>query len=69
MVYGSSKTAAQRLLLGNLPWVLRATGYGPKLLNTVGSLQRQMVAESYTPFQETTPPLEAEEMGQQSKKN
>jgi hypothetical protein len=48
---------------GNLPRVPRATGYDPNLLNMVGSLQRQMAGEPYTPYQETTPPLQAEEMG------
>jgi hypothetical protein len=47
----------------NLPWVPCDIGYGPKLLSTVGSLQRQMAGEPYTPYQETTPSLQAEEMG------
>jgi hypothetical protein len=44
----------------NLPWVLWSVSYGPKLSNTVGSLQRQMARVPYTPYQETTPPLQAE---------
>jgi hypothetical protein len=34
----------------NLPWVPWATGYGLKLLNTVGSLQRQTIGEPYTMY-------------------
>jgi hypothetical protein len=48
---------------GNLPWVPRAVGYGPKLLYTVGSLLRHMAGKPYTSYQETTLPLQAEEAG------
>jgi hypothetical protein len=48
---------------GKSPWVPRATGYDPKLLDTIYSLQRHTARESYTPYQETTPPLQAKEMG------
>jgi hypothetical protein len=42
----------------------------PKILDTIGSLQRQMAGEPYTPYQETTPPLQAEEgEGHQPRKN
>jgi hypothetical protein len=34
-----------------------------KILDMNGSLQRQMAGEPYTPYQETTPPLQAEEEG------
>jgi hypothetical protein len=42
---------------GNIPRVPRAAGYGPKTLDTIGSLQWQMAGEPYTPYQGTTPPL------------
>jgi hypothetical protein len=48
---------------GNLPWVSRATGYSPKNLDTIDSLQWQMAGEPNTLYQEMTPPLQAEEMG------
>jgi hypothetical protein len=34
-----------------------------KILDTIGSLQWQTVGEPYTPYQETVPPLQAEEGG------
>jgi hypothetical protein len=46
---------------GNLPWVPQAAGYGPKLLDTIDSLQRHMDGEPHTPYQETTPPPQPEE--------
>jgi hypothetical protein len=46
---------------GNLPWVPQAAGYSPKLLYMIGSLQRHTTGEPYTPYRETTPPLQAEE--------
>jgi hypothetical protein len=48
---------------GNLPWVPRAASYVPKLLDTIDSLQWHMAKEPYTPYLETTPPLQAEEVG------
>jgi hypothetical protein len=51
---------------GNLPRVPRVAGYSPKALDTIGSLQLQMTGELSTPYQEMTPPLQAEEMGQQT---
>jgi hypothetical protein len=48
---------------GNLPQVPWVAGYDPKLLNTIGSLQRHMAGEPYTSYQGTTPPLQAEEAG------
>jgi hypothetical protein len=53
----------------NLPRVPRAAGYGPKILDTTGFLQRQTVGEPNIPYQEMTPHLQAEEMGYQPKKN
>jgi hypothetical protein len=53
---------------GNLARVLRAVGYGPKILNMISSLESQMTGEPNTPYQETTPPLQAEEMGPQTLK-
>jgi hypothetical protein len=47
----------------NLPWVPQAAGYGPKLLDPISSLQRHMAGEPYTPYEETTPPLQVEEVG------
>jgi hypothetical protein len=35
---------------GNLPRVPSAVGYGPKHLNTVGSLYLQIAGEPYTPY-------------------
>jgi hypothetical protein len=35
---------------GNLPRVPWTIGYGPKLLNTVGSLKWQTAGEPYTPY-------------------
>jgi hypothetical protein len=35
----------------------------PKILDTIGSLQRQTAGEPYTPYQKTTPPLQDEEEG------
>jgi hypothetical protein len=48
---------------GNLPWVPWASGYSPKLLDMIGSLPQLTAGDPYTPYQETTPPLQAEEMG------
>jgi hypothetical protein len=48
---------------GNLPQVPWVTGYDPKLLNMIGSLQRHTAGEPYTSYQGTTPPLQAEEAG------
>jgi hypothetical protein len=42
---------------GSLPQVLRATGYSPKLLNVIGSLQRHTTGEPYTLYQEAALPL------------
>jgi hypothetical protein len=42
---------------GDLPRVVWATGYGPKLLDMIGSIHRHTGGEPYTPYQETTPPL------------
>jgi hypothetical protein len=42
---------------GNLPRVSWATGYGPKLLNMIGSLQWHTTGEPYTLYQEATLPL------------
>jgi hypothetical protein len=39
---------------GNLFHVSWITGYGLKLLDTIGSLQRYMAGELYTPCQETS---------------
>jgi hypothetical protein len=47
---------------GNLPRVPWAVSYSPKILDTTSSIQRQMVGEPNTPYQETTPSLQ-EEMG------
>jgi hypothetical protein len=46
----------------------RYPGYhGPpvttKILVTIGSLQRQMAGEPYTPYQEMPPPFQAKEQG------
>jgi hypothetical protein len=35
---------------GNLPRVPQATGYGPKLLDKIGSHQRHMAMEPYTQY-------------------
>jgi hypothetical protein len=40
-----------------LPWVPWATGYGPKLLDTTGLLQRHMVGRPHTVYQGATLPL------------
>jgi hypothetical protein len=48
---------------GNLARVPWASSYGPKLLDMTGSLQRHMARGPYTPYQEVTLPLQAEEMG------
>jgi hypothetical protein len=48
---------------GNLPRVPWATGYDPKTLDMIGSLQWQTAGEPYTPYQEIAPPLQAEEEG------
>jgi hypothetical protein len=48
---------------GKLPWVPWATGYGPKLLDTAGSLQWHMAGGPYTLYQEVALPLRAKEMG------
>jgi hypothetical protein len=42
---------------GNLPQVPRAAGYGPKILNAIGSLQWHAAGEPYTPYQEAALPL------------
>jgi hypothetical protein len=42
---------------GNLFHVPRITGYGVKLLDTIGSLQRHTAGELYTLCQETSRPL------------
>jgi hypothetical protein len=34
-----------------------------KILDTIGSLQRQTAGEQYTPYQEIAPPLQAEYEG------
>jgi hypothetical protein len=47
---------------GNLPRVPWAAGYGPKILDTISSLQRQTAGKPNTPYQEMTPSLQAEEM-------
>jgi hypothetical protein len=52
-----------RLHRGKLPRVPWATGYGPKLQDMIGSLQRHMAREPHTPYQEVTLPLQAKEMG------
>jgi hypothetical protein len=49
--------------LGNLPRVPRAAGYGPRLLYMINSLQQPTAGEPYTPYQETTLPLQVEEVG------
>jgi hypothetical protein len=54
---------------GNLPRVPWAAGYDPKLLDTIGSLQRHTIGEPYTLYRETTPPLQAEDATHQPKKN
>jgi hypothetical protein len=51
------------LCWGKLPRVPWAIGYGPKLQDTTGSLQRHMAREPHTPYQEVTLPLQAEETG------
>jgi hypothetical protein len=43
-----------------VPW---AAGYGLKSIYTIDSLQRQTAGEPNTPYHETTPSLQAEEMG------
>jgi hypothetical protein len=48
---------------GKLPRVRWAACYGPKLLDTTDFLQRHMDGGPYTPYQEVTLPLQAEEMG------
>jgi hypothetical protein len=48
---------------GNLPRVPWATGYGPKIVDTISSLQWQRAREPYTPYQEMAPPLQAKEEG------
>jgi hypothetical protein len=60
---------ARGLLSGQLPRVLWAVGYGPNLLDTIGSLQRHMAGEPCTPYQETTLPLQVERQAHKSKKN
>jgi hypothetical protein len=47
---------------GKLPQVPWAAGYGPKLQDTIDSLQRHPVGESHNPYQEVTLPLQAKEM-------
>jgi hypothetical protein len=42
-----------------VPW---DTGYGPKLQDTIGSLQFHMAREPCTMYQEVILPLQAEEM-------
>jgi hypothetical protein len=49
--YGQSK----------IPRLPRAASYSPKILDMIGSLQRQMAGEPYNPYQKTAPPLQAEE--------
>jgi hypothetical protein len=54
------------VLLGNvdnLPWVPWAASYGPKTLDMISSLQRQMAREPYTQYPGMAPPLQAEEEG------
>jgi hypothetical protein len=46
-----------------LSWVPWVAGYAPKLQDTTGSLQWNTAGGPYTPYQEVTLPLEAEEMG------
>jgi hypothetical protein len=53
---------------GNVPRVPWAAGHGPKILDTIGSLQRQLAREPYTPYQGMSPPLQAEEEGPPTKK-
>jgi hypothetical protein len=48
---------------GNLPRVPRTGSYSLKIVDTIGSIQRQMAGEPNILYQETTPPLQAEEMG------
>jgi hypothetical protein len=48
---------------GKLTWVPWVAGYGPKLLDTIGSLQRHTAGGPYTPYQGVTLPLQTEEMG------
>jgi hypothetical protein len=48
---------------GKLPRVLWAASYGPKLLDTTDFLQRHTAGGPYTPYQEVTLPLQAEDMG------
>jgi hypothetical protein len=52
-----------RICRGKLPQLPWATGYGLKLLNMTGSLQRHTARGPYTLYQEVTLPLLAEEMG------
>jgi hypothetical protein len=47
----------------DLPWVPRAAGYNPKLSDMTSSHRRHVTGEPYTPYQETTSPLQDEEMG------
>jgi hypothetical protein len=47
---------------GNLPRVPWAAGYGPKILDTISSLQWKTAGKPNTPYQEMTPSLQAEEM-------
>jgi hypothetical protein len=53
----------QCMCWGNLPWVPWAAGYGQKTIDTIGSLQQQKAGKPNTLYWETTPPLQAEEMG------
>jgi hypothetical protein len=56
-------TSALVTCRGNLPRVPRAAGYGPKLSDTIGSLQRHTAGEPYTLYREATPPLQTDEAG------
>jgi hypothetical protein len=42
---------------GNLPWVQWVTGYSPKVLDTIGSLQWKTAREQNISNQEMTQPL------------
>jgi hypothetical protein len=48
---------------GKLHWVPWAAGYGTKLQDMLGSLQRHMAGEPHTLYQEVALPLQAKEMG------
>jgi hypothetical protein len=48
---------------GKLPQIPCAASYSPKLLDMTDFLQQHTAEGPYTPYQEVTLPLQAEEMG------